>query len=197
MQGHIPTMDDRLVSEFIRRNRFVERYEEGMNHTRNVNVPAITANATPACAARADTVPSTSAPPELLPDEAVAFPVELAAAAEPELERGETPDEEASLGVEMELDGATEEVTGSTTLEEGAAEVLFEPVPGVVVFPPVRYGGAATAEDGSTRAPFPHGIASPSGWFGLGAGTVLPVESEIVKRPVQVLVVGSEGVENW
>lgn len=43
-----------------------------MNHTRNVNVPAIAASARPACAARADTVPSTSAPPELLPDEAVA-----------------------------------------------------------------------------------------------------------------------------
>lgn len=87
MQGHIPTMDVRLASEFIRRNRFAGRYEEGMNHTRNVKVPAITANATPACAARADTVPSTSAPPELLPDDVVvAFPVELAAAAEPELE---------------------------------------------------------------------------------------------------------------
>jgi len=160
VQGHIPTMDDRLVSEFIRRNRFVERYEEGMNHTRNVNVPAITANATPACAARADTVPSTSAPPELLPDDEVEeFPVEVAAAAKPELVRVERPDEEASLGVEMELDDATEEVPESTTLEEGAADVLFEPVLGVVVFPPARYGGAATAEDGSTRAPNPQGIA--------------------------------------
>ena len=56
-----------------------------MNHTRNVNVPAITANATPACAARADTVPSTSAPPELLPDEEDVVPVELAPAAELEL----------------------------------------------------------------------------------------------------------------
>lgn len=132
-------MDDRLVSEFIRRNGFVERYEEGMNHTKNVNVPAITANATPACAARADTVPSTSAPPELLPDDEVEeFPVELAAAAKPELVLVLTPDEEEILGVEMELDGATEEVAESTTLEEGAAEVLFEPVPGLVVFPPVR-----------------------------------------------------------
>lgn len=58
----------------------------------------------------------------------------------------------------MELDGATEEVAESTTLE-GAAEVLFELVPGEVVFPPLRYGGAATAVDGSTRAPVPHGIA--------------------------------------
>jgi hypothetical protein len=90
-------MDVRRASEFIRRNRFVERYEEGMNHTRNVNVPAITASATPACAARADTVPSTSEPPELLPDdEVVVFPVALAAAAEPELEAVETPDWEAS-----------------------------------------------------------------------------------------------------
>lgn len=96
MQSHIPIMDGRRASQFIRRNRFVERYEEGMNHTRNVNVPAITASATPACAARADTVPSTSEPPELLPDEVVVFPVALAAAAEPELEAVETPDWEAS-----------------------------------------------------------------------------------------------------
>jgi len=97
----------------------------------------------------------------------------------------------------MELDGAAEEVAGSTMLEEGAAEVLFEPVPGEVVFPPLRYGGAGLAVDGSSRAPIPQGIASPSGWFRFGAGTVPPVESAIVKRPVQVLVVGSEGVENW
>jgi len=77
-------MDVRRESEFIRRNRFAERYEKAMNHTRNVNVPAITANATPACAARADTVPSTSAPPELLPDDDEELPVELAPAAEPE-----------------------------------------------------------------------------------------------------------------
>lgn len=55
----------------------------------------------------------------------------------------------------VELDDTAEEVREST-LEEGAAEVLFE---GVVVFPPVRYGGAATAEDGSTREPVPQGIA--------------------------------------
>jgi len=100
-----------------------------------MNMPAITTNATPACAALADTMPSTSTPPELLPDddEDVVFPMEVAAAAEPELLLGKTPDEEASLGVEMELDGATEEVAESTMLEEGAAEVLFELVPGVVV----------------------------------------------------------------
>ena len=59
-------------------------------------MPAITASATPACAARADTVPSTSEPPELLPDEVVVFPVALDAAAEPELEAVEKPDWEAS-----------------------------------------------------------------------------------------------------
>jgi len=58
--------------------------KKSMNHTRNVNVPAITASATPACAARADTVPSASAPPELLPDEDVPVPVEVAPAAESE-----------------------------------------------------------------------------------------------------------------
>jgi len=38
-------------------------------------VPAITAIATPACAARVDTVLSTSAPPELLPDDLAELPV--------------------------------------------------------------------------------------------------------------------------
>lgn len=96
----------------------------------------------------------------------------------------------------MELDGAAEEVAESTImLEEGA--VLFELVPGGVVFPPLRYRGAALAVDGSMRAPVPQGMGSPSGCFGFGAGTVLPVESAIVKRPVQVREVGAAGEENW
>jgi len=64
------------------------------------------------------------------------------------------------------LDGTAEEVGESTImLEEGAAEVLFEPVPGEVVFPPWRYGGAGLAVDGSVRAPVPQGMGSPSGCF--------------------------------
>jgi hypothetical protein len=102
----------------------------------------------------------------------------------------------------MELDGAPEIVAESTIMleEEGAAEVLFEPVPGEVVFPPLpplRYGGAGLAVVGSTRAPVPQGMASPSGCFAFGAGTVVPVESVIVKRPVQAGEVGSPGEVNW
>ena len=69
------------------------------------------------------------------------------------------------LAPAMELDGAAEEAAGSSMLEEGAAEVLFEPVPGDVVFPPLRYGGAGVAVDGTSRAPVPQGIAAPSGCF--------------------------------
>jgi hypothetical protein len=127
----------------------------GINHTRNVNVPAIAAKATPACAARADTVPRTSAPPELLPDEDEEVPVEVASGAE-----AARSVEVSEAGMKL---GPAKEVAGSTVPEEGAAEVLFEPVPGEVVFPPLMYGGAGLAVDGSTRAPVPQGIFSPSG----------------------------------
>jgi hypothetical protein len=158
-------------------------------YTRNVNVAAITANATPACAARPDTAPSANAPPELLPDDVVVLPVvPVAAAAAPEGVRVVESDAEATRGVLAgAFDGTTEGRT--TALERGTAE----PVPVEVVLPPP---GAGTAFDGSTREPLPHAIGSPSGWFALGADTVLPVASEMVKRPVHVLL-DEMGEENW
>ena len=57
--------------------------------------------------------------------------------------------------------------------------------------------GAAVAVEGSTRAPWPHGLASPLGCVALGGVVVAPVESAIAKRPVQVKFVGAAGVENW
>jgi hypothetical protein len=133
-----------------------------------MNVPAMTDNATPACAARVDTVPSTSAPPELLPD--VVFPAEeVVAAFTPEAVTVVKPDCETAKGVlEGVFDCTTAEGTRAT-LETGAAEVPLVAVPFEVVLPPA---GAGTALDGSTRAPVPQGIFSPSGWVWLGAGTV-------------------------
>jgi len=141
------------------------------------------ANPIPACAARPDTAPSANAPPELLPDDVVVLPVvPEAAAATPEAVGVVESDAEATRGV---LAGAFDDSTaeGTTTaLERGAAEVPFVPVPVEVVLP--------------TRVPVPHGIASPSSWFWLGAGTVLPDASEMVKRPVHDLL-DEAGEENW
>jgi len=98
-----------------------------------VNVPAITASATPACAARADTAPSTSAPPEfeLLADDDLSELPELAAAGElvlvPEFVLV-VPDGLTSRGVLRPgvLDGATEEVVERLALETGTTELAFE-----------------------------------------------------------------------
>jgi len=133
-------------------------------------VPAMIDNATPACAARVDTVPSTSAPPELLPD--VAFPLAaeaLGAISTVEVVTVLKPDCETAKGVfKGEFDGTATEGT-TATLETGTTEVAFVAVLfEVVLLPP----GAGTALDGSTRAPMPQGIAEPSGWVRLGAGTV-------------------------
>jgi hypothetical protein len=65
-------------------NKPATLYEEGTIYIMNMNVPAMAANATPACAARADTVPSPSAPPVVLPDDGLPLLTGvLAAAAEP------------------------------------------------------------------------------------------------------------------
>jgi hypothetical protein len=144
-------------------------------HTIRVNAPAITASATPACAARADTAPSASAPLEL-PLDASALPAELAAEGDSELEGVVASDGTAPAG---DWDGTAKEGEAEPEPEAGAGEVLFEPVP------PGRYDGGATALEGSTRAPLPQGIPSPSGWVRFGAGTVVPLASAMAKRPVQ------------
>jgi len=163
-----------------------------------MNVPAMTDNATPAWAARVDTVPSTSAPPELVP--AVVLPAAegVAAAFTPEAVTVVKPDCEAAKGV---LEGVfvfdcTAAEGAAAALERGTrgtTEVPFVAVPFEVVLLPV---GGGTALDGSTRAPVPQGIFWPSGWVGLGAGTVLPDASEMVKRPVHNLSVEA-GEVNW
>jgi len=92
----------------------------------NVIVPATTASTTPACAARADTVLSMSAPLESLPDDLVEL-LELAA---PSAEVGVPevalliPDGTTARGVLRleELDGVTEE----GVLEEAAEEPALE-----------------------------------------------------------------------
>ena len=121
-----------------------------------------------------------SAPLELAFDES-ALPAELAAEGDPELEGVVAPDGTAAIG---DLDGTAEED------EAGTAEVLFEPVP-------PRYDGGGTALEGSTRAPFPQGIPSPSGWVGFGAGTVVPLASAMAKRPVQRRSEALAAWENW
>jgi hypothetical protein len=144
-------------------------------------VAAMTANPTPACAARPDTPPSTNAPPELLPDDVVVLPA-VTAAATPEAVGVVESDAETTRGVLAgAFDDSTAEEDTTTALERGAAEVPFVLLP-VVVLP--------------TRAPVPHGIAWPSGWFWLGAGTVLPEASEMAKRPVHDLL-DEAGEENW
>jgi len=75
-------MDISLADSFGE-NKPATLHEEGTIYIMNINVPAMAANATPACAARAHTVPSTSAPPELLEDDVLPLlPVPLAPAAE-------------------------------------------------------------------------------------------------------------------
>lgn len=116
-----------------------------------VNAPAITASATPACAARVDTAPSASAPLEL-PFDASALPAELVEEGDPELEGVDAPDGTAPAG---DWDGIPEEDEAEP--EAGAGDVLFEPEP------PGRYDGGGTALEGSASAPLPQGIPSPSG----------------------------------
>ena len=138
----------------------------------------MTERATPACAARPITSPSA----ELLlvvlvvtagePDEA------------PEAPEGDTVEELIVLS--FVLEGVTE--------EEDDTLVVFVAV--VMFLPPVRYGGAATAVDGSASAPVPQGIASPSGWVAFGGGVVAPDELAMANRPVHERFAAA-GEENW
>jgi len=62
--------------------------------------------------------------------------------------------------------------------------------------PPPKLG-AATAVEGSTRAPVPHGMGSfESGWVALGGGTDWPLGEAMVKRVVHVWSV-ARGEEYW
>lgn len=148
---------------------------------KNVNVAAMNERATPACAARMDTAPTTSPPAELL----LLAPVVVAA------EPDEAPEDDP-VGVEDVVLSPVLEV------EERAVEdrlvVVFV---GVVLLPePERYDGAGTAVLGLVSAPVPQGIASPSGWVAFVGGVVAPVESAMANRPVHVWF-GDAGEENW
>jgi len=57
--------------------------------------------------------------------------------------------------------------------------------------------GGSSARDGSSSAPTPHGIGSPSGWVALGGGVVSPLGPAIVNRVVQRVVPGTSGDVNW
>lgn len=158
-----------------------------------MNVAAITARETPACAARVDTAPTASPPAELLVVDVLGL-FEATAGKPDEVPDGEEVDRvDVVLVPKLEVDDP---------VEEGVRE---EDVPladvdetGLVVLPlPARYDGAGTAVDGSVSAPVPQGIGCPLGWFAFGGGTVAPVESAMANRPVHVRSVGAAGELNW
>lgn len=162
----------------------------------NVNVAATTARATPACAARVDTAPTTSPPAELLPVDVDELLVLVAATGEPD----EVPDRREVDRVEdvvptpfvLEVDGAAaDDPTEDDTLAAGAEDV----VPALLL-PLTRYDGGGTALDGSASAPVPQGIACPLGWTEFGGGTVVPDASAMANRPVHVRF-GEAGEVNW
>jgi hypothetical protein len=122
----------------------------------NVNVPAMTASATPACAARVDTTPSTSEPPELLTDDATELLPVLVVAA----------DEEDELEAVMRSDDSADEdmvapvaINGTEEEDEGPPEMDTDEAALGLALLAWRYGGAATAVVGSLRSPDPQGIA--------------------------------------
>jgi len=139
----------RPAEAFKARTRYERR---GTVYTMNVKVPAMSPSATPACAARADTVLSMSAPLAVFPDRA-GWLVEADVS---ELEVVLTLDDTAARGalVGVALVTTTAGVTGEVEPEVEALEVLFE-----LVLPPGRYDGGGTTLDGSVRAPVPQGIA--------------------------------------
>lgn len=155
----------------------------------NVKVPAVTARATPACTARADTAPSTRVLPELVlePITADAPGLIALAVAAGELDEGvarlgDNTDENATVAP-LVVENTAEEDADVDDVDKGALELELLP-------------GAATAEFGSVRAPVPQGIASPSGWIALDGGTVVPAALAMAKRPVQVWL-GEAGELNW
>lgn len=122
----------------------------------------------------------------------------------PELELEETfvnPDGLAAEGDALPAKDPGEEVLGP--LE--AAGVFAELEPGVptdeallleAAVTVVPLDGAGTAREGSTRAPVPHGMASPFGSVASLGGVVFPFASAMAKRVVQ-RVSGESGDVNW
>jgi hypothetical protein len=147
------------MSELVRRKLLSSntlRKERGTVHTMNVKVLAMTASATPACAARADRAPSMRAPLASLPDSAGVLAEADGAELEEEMALCDTAATGALVGPGLDT---TAGVTEEAEPDAGTLEVLFEPV----VLPPGRYDGAGTALDGSVRAAVPQGIAWPPG----------------------------------
>jgi len=129
----------------------------------------MTERATPACAARMDTAPTTSPPAELLLLVLVVIAGELVNLLDG-VSEGDTLEEEELLSTVLE--GVTEEDT----------LVVFVRL--VLLVLTERYEGAGTAVDGSVSAPNPQGIGSPLGWTAFAGGTVAPVELAMANRPV-------------
>jgi len=114
------------------------------------------------------------------------------------------------LGVELDVRlAAAEGVETAPVLEVGAPlwlEVAFpaaggelgdvvEAVPLEINWPGGAVGGGGFASAAFTRAPVPHGFASPFGCVGFGGGTSVPF-AEMAKRPVHMGL--SEAVDvNW
>lgn len=159
----------------------------------NVNVAAITARATPACAARVDTVPM-SPPAELLVvDVDGLLGVSVVAGVRDEVLDKREVDDVGDVVLRpfvLEVDGPEEEMPEEVPLVPGGDK--DEPV----VLPPVMYDGAGTAFDGSASAPVPQGICCPLGWAAFGGGTVAPAASAMANRPVHVRF-GEAGEVNW
>jgi len=143
-----------------------------------VNVAATTERATPACAARMDTAPTTSPPAELLLLVLLVIAGEL-----DEVSEGDSVEEVLLLSFVLE-----------GVAEEDMLVVVF--VETVMFLVPVRYEGAGTAVAGSVSAPIPQGIGSPLGWVAFGAGVVAPLELAMANRPVQERFV-EPAAENW
>jgi len=116
--------------------------------------------------------------------------------------------EEEPVGVEgsppdEEVANLVDDVPEGIGMRDGAevvagAPAVLEPA-GVDAAPDDsgRYEGGGVPCDGSTSAPRPQGMASPSGCVAFGGGVLAPLELAMMKRPVQVRLAGSEGEENW
>ena len=162
------------------------------------NTRAVPARPTSACNPRVfKSTASAEAPLVVIVDSAA----ELACAAAPEVPADEAvttrvlnepvavkaPVAETEV-IDIVLRGTEAEVvTASVTLG------VLLPAEVLATVEPLRYVGAATADDASTRAPVPHWMPSV-----VSVGSVVdPSEAEIVQRPVHVRFVGSAGDENW
>ena len=104
----------------------------------------------------------------------------------------------AAGAVDATLDVVIDVVPAAALVVPAAAAVVEAGLAtGEAVEPEARYGGAALAVEGSTRAPVPQGMAEPSGSVAFVGSVVVPSEAAIVKRVVQVRLEGAAGEENW